>query len=512
MRLLWGMRACALALMLCSCQFAAVAQTAYKYPRDDIVVAMGGGLFDFIDNLSGTGYDGYYHNNGTICTTPQVTGALSQFGDHRKSHYNLLTGTVQTTVALSVFAEVRAAQCINHTVIVGAGCLSGDLPLVGPPKDDFFTILLCALNVDNFFQIALPVPVRLPYPIMLPKQYVANLPNVPSGSNLSVQLSFAKWDGSKWVPETKPADKQKIWPISGDLAFPEYLVTDTSNPGDVLFQQGRYIVGRASATHARVLNTTSDLREALSKSVGLTSYFPNNPYGIATIVIRDTLLAPQTINSPSDERFGLIGGLFPMIVSATYQPNGSTDKYGISFVIAGVTAQLGGNGGKPTINAGIIVEDLKAWDSATGQNVPARLVGKPSISIAAPSVKASGSVEMEFSALDNSIELNPGAKHTVDFGSLLKLALNQAIPKIASIEPSITIGLPQCVSMNNSRFEALSPCSDFSGAKVGFLSKGGGPAPVTLSIDFSKTQIVGSPGQIEIDLERVCVPRPHTQC
>lgn len=31
MRLLWGMRACALALMLCSCQFAAVAQTAYKY-------------------------------------------------------------------------------------------------------------------------------------------------------------------------------------------------------------------------------------------------------------------------------------------------------------------------------------------------------------------------------------------------------------------------------------------------------------------------------------------------
>lgn len=66
-----------------------------------------------------------------------------------------------------MFAEVRAAQCINHTVIVDAGCLSGDLPLVGPPKNDFFTILLCALNVDNFFQIALPVPVRLPYSIML---------------------------------------------------------------------------------------------------------------------------------------------------------------------------------------------------------------------------------------------------------------------------------------------------------------------------------------------------------
>ncbi|UQR61610.1 hypothetical protein LRP30_33015 [Bradyrhizobium sp. C-145] len=112
-----------------------------------------------------------------------------------------------------------------------------------------------------------------------------------------------------------------------------------------------------------MLNTSSDLREALSKSVGLTLYFHNNPYGIATIVIRDPLLAPQTINSPSDELFGLIGGLFPMIVSATYQPNRSTDKYGISFVIAGVTAQLGANGGTPTINAGIIVEDPQS----TGQ-------------------------------------------------------------------------------------------------------------------------------------------------
>lgn len=513
MRLLGVMHACAVALVLIgSYQFEAVAQTEYKYPRDDIVVAMGGGLFNLIDNLSGTGYDGYYHNNGTICTTPQVTGALSQFGDHRKSHYNLLTGTVQTTIALSVFAEVRAAQCTTHTVLVGAGCLSGDLPLVGPPKDDFFTILLCALNVENFFQIALPVPVRVPYPIALPKHYIVNLPNIPTSPNLSVQLSFAKWDGSKWVPQSKPADKQKIWPISGDLAFPDYLVTDTSNPSDILFQQGRYIVGKATATHPRVINTTPNLREALSKSVGLTSYFPNNPYGIATIVIRDSLLAPQTINSPSDERFGLIGGLFPMVVSATYQPTGSPNKYGISFVIAGVTVQLGANGGTPTINAGIIVEDLKASDSATGQDVPARLVGKPSMSLAPPSVKANGTVGVEFSALDASVEVSTGAKHTVDFGSLLKQALNQAIPKIASIEPSITIGLPQCVSMNNNRFEALSPCADYGGAKVGFLSKGGGPAPVTLSIDFSKTQIVGSPGQIEIDLERVCVPGPHTQC
>ena len=136
------------------------AQAQYQYPHDDIVVAMAGGLFNLIDHLSGSSYDGYYHNNGSVCTTPQLTGGLSHFGDSRKSHYDLTSGTVKTTVALSVVAEIRAAQCTFHTIDVSAGCLSGPIPLVGPPGAEFFNILVCALNVDNFFQVALPVPVK----------------------------------------------------------------------------------------------------------------------------------------------------------------------------------------------------------------------------------------------------------------------------------------------------------------------------------------------------------------
>ncbi len=502
-------------MIMLSCQKSALAQTDYKYPRDDIVVAMAGGLFNFIDNLSGTGYEGYYHNNktGSICKTPQVTGALPQFGERRKSHYDLLAGTVvQTTVALSFIAEARAAQCEAQTIVVSSACISGDLPVIGPPKDKFLAVWSCSLDMDGFFQLALPVLISFPYPITLPRQYVVNLPSIPSTADISIELSFAKWNGSHWEPLPKPADKQKVWPIFGDLAFPDYLVTDTSKPSDIVFQQGRYIVGKATATHHRIFLKTQSIREALSKSVSLTPYFSNNPYGMVAITIRDSLLAPQRINTPSDERFGLIGGFFPMIVSAAYQPTGSPNRFSISFVIAGVTIELDGNGGSPKIKAGIIVDDLKVFDTATGREVSSRLLQKPFISVAPPTISASGFVGLELSALDIIAEVSSSPKYTIDFGALLKQALNKAIPPIASIQPMIAIGLPQCVHMNDNRFEALSPCVDYGGAKAGFLSKGGGPSPVTLSVDFSKTQIIGSPGEIEIDLEQVCVPRPNTQC
>ncbi|WP_146006745.1 hypothetical protein [Bradyrhizobium forestalis] len=494
----------------CTCLTQAQAQ--YQYARDDIVVAMAGGLFNLIDHLGGSSYDGYYHNNGTVCTTPQLTGVLSHFGDRRESHYNLVSGTVNTTVALSVVAELRAAQCTFHTIDVSAGCLSGDIPLVGPPGSELFHLLVCALDVNNFFRVALPVPVRIPYPIAIPPQYVVNLPSIPATSNISIQLSFAQWDSSKWVPLPAPSDRQKVWPLSADLAFPDYLATTVANPADVVFHQGPYVVAKGTVSHARTFIKTNSLSKALSEGKGLTSFFSNYPYAIASITIRDSLIAPQKISSPSDERYGLIGGLFPMIVTATYQPSGSSSKIGISFVIAGVTVDISGNGGAPSIKASIIIDDLKAVDSATGKSLPARLAHDPSISIAPPIVKPNGSINLELANLDATLEVDTGTRHAMSFGSELKQAFNQAIPHPASIEPSISIGLPQCINMNNARFEALSPCRDYGGVKIGFVSKGSGPAPVNLSVDFSKTQVIGSPGQIEIDLERACVPTPHTSC
>jgi hypothetical protein len=55
---------------------AAQSPTQYQYPRDGLVVLMNGALFNLIDHLSGTSYDGYYHNNGSVCTTPFLSGTL----------------------------------------------------------------------------------------------------------------------------------------------------------------------------------------------------------------------------------------------------------------------------------------------------------------------------------------------------------------------------------------------------------------------------------------------------
>jgi hypothetical protein len=490
--------------------FGQQAQAQYQYPRDDIVVAMAGGLFNLIDHLSGSSYEGYYHKGGIVCTTPQITGVLSHFANARASHYNLLSGTVNTTAAVSAWADLRAAHCTVSTIDVGAGCVTGDIPLAGPPAMDFFSFMVCALDVNGYFGVALPIPMRIPYPITIPPQYVVNLPTIPSTGNLSVQLKFAKWDGSKWVSLSAPSDSRKVWPLSGDIAFPDYIVTSVANPSDVVFRQGPYIVGKASATHARTFVQTNSVPKALSDSTGLTSFFSNDPYGIATIIIRDSLIAPRQINSPTDERFGLIGGLFPMIVEATYQVPGLPSMIGVSFVIAGVTVDI--TGGTPPIKAGIIIEGLKAFDVATGKPLAARAAQQPSISIGMPAIKA-GSVILELTDLDATIEVEAGAVRLIPFGAVLKQALNQAIPQPASIKPSITIGLPQCVDMNNGKFEALVACASYGGVKAGFVSEGaGGPPLVTLSVDFSKTTINASAGQIEIDFERVCVPKPHTEC
>jgi hypothetical protein len=490
--------------------FSQQAAAQYQYPRDDIVVAIGaGGIFGLIDNLSGTSYDGYYHNNGTICTTPQITGALSRFANARTSHYNLTSGSVNTTVALSVWADLRAAQCTFHTIDVAAGCLTGDIPLVGPPNTDFHGLMVCALDVDGFFEVALPVPIQIPYPVTIPTQYVVNLPTIPPMANLSVQLTFARWDGTKWAALPAPSDHRKAWPLSGDIAFTDYIATSVANPSDIVFRQGSYIVGKASATHARTFVPTNSVPKALSESKGLTSFFQNDPYGIAAITIRDSLIAPKKISAPTDERFGLIGGLFPMIVDVTFQAPGLPSTIGVSFVIAGVTVDI--TGGTPPIKAGIIIDSLKAFEVATGKPLPARTAQEPSISIGMPTINA-GAVVLELTDMNTTLEVDAGVSRTISLGAILKQALNQALPHPAFVKPSVTVGLPQCIDMKNARFEALSPCSSYGGTKVGFVSKGGGPGPVTLSVDFSKTKINASPGQIEIDLERVCVPKPHTEC
>jgi len=362
----------------------------YQYPRDDLVVLMNGALFNLIDHLGGTSYGSFYHNNGTVCTTPLLSGTLSHFADVRDSEYNLLNGTVKTSVAASAWLDLQASQCTFHTIDVQGGCVTPQIPLVGPPGADFFGFAVCAVDVQHFFKVALPVPVKMPYPVVLPPNFDITLPNIPTTPTLNLTLSFAAYDAATktWEPRSPPADTQRIWPLSGDLAFINKNPNDVSNPSDIIYRQGTIIAAKGTATHPRFFNPTASLQTAIDGNTGLDTFFKNDPNAIASIHIRDSLIAPQQISKPTDPRYGLIGGLFPLLIQGSFRASSSAPTIDFSAVISSVTVSISPNGIHPSIT----IEDVAA--SIGGHEVPAKLESTPAISIDLPTVNSNGAVHL----------------------------------------------------------------------------------------------------------------------
>jgi hypothetical protein len=270
----------------------------------------------------------------------------------------LLNGTVKTSVALSIWADLQVSQCVGHTIDVAAGCVTSPIPLVGPPGAEFFAILVCALNVNNIFGVALPAPVKAPYPVVLPPTFDVTLPTIPTTPTLSLNLSFATYDPatSTWKPLPPPADHQKIWPLLGDLAFISNSPSNVSDPSDIVYRQGTTIAAKVTATHPRIFKSTNNLQNAIDGNTGLDAFFKNNTNAIASIHIRDSLIAPQQINKPTDPRYGLLGGLFPLIVQGTFKAASSAPSIDFRAVISSLTVSISSSGIQPSIT----IEDVTA--------------------------------------------------------------------------------------------------------------------------------------------------------
>jgi hypothetical protein len=212
--------------------------------------------------------------------------------------------------------------------------------------------------------------------------------------------------------------------------------------------------------------------------------------------VRDSLVAPSQINSPTDLRYGLIGGLFPLIIQGTFKASSTAPTIDFSATISSVTVSISSSGIQP----GITIEGVSA--SVNGRSVPAK-ASNPTISIDLPAVQANGAVHLAIKNLEASLLVEDGGSTTaVSIGSAIRDALNAAQPFLATVSPSFTLALPQCIAMNNPRFQALSPCVDYHNATVGFISRASGPGPVTYSVNFSKTRITTLQGEIEIDFSQ----------
>ncbi|CAN7210187.1 hypothetical protein [Mesorhizobium sp. LjRoot246] len=483
----------------------------FKYPKDDLIVLVrAGGLLGLLDELAGTRYEALYHNNGTLCSTPHVTASLPDFSIPRHTRFDLRRGTTNTTISMATGVNIEAAHCTFKTIKVGAGCVTSDINLVGPVGQPIFFFAICYLNVDNWFFVEFPVPVTIPQLVSVPKDFSVKLPNVLTRGNLSINISFGEYDGSKWVKLKPPYDKNKIWPVSGDIGFTNYITGGNPASGIVDETRGSILVAKASATHPRFFNTTADPKEAYSGIRGLNSIFFDDPYAIAGIRIFETLIAPPSISSPSDPRYGLIGGLFPLIVDGKFKvPGGDTLTFNVVF--GSFTFSIPGSPANP--RAALSIESFSVEDSS-GKPLAASWAGTPSASINLPRVKATGDVSVKLGGLKAAlnVKLSDGSSVRLSLGSALRSAINVALPKIANVAPGLTLGLPNCMEMGDDRFEALMPCA--GGKTRGLMAKTGGPGPINLSVDFSKTSISMPPGEFRLDFEEKCVPttNPRTEC
>lgn len=481
----------------------------FKYPKDDLIVLVrAGGLLGLVDELQGTSYEALYHNNGSVCTTPHVTASLPFFEVPRHTRYDLRQGTTTTTIALGTQVNLAAAQCVGTTLNVSAGCLSQDVPLVGPPDRPIFFFARCDLDVFGFFHVALPVPVTIPSLVSVPKDFNVTLPGPLSFGDLALSLSFGKHNGSDWVKLNPPMDKKKEWPLTADVGLTDYITAGDPGTGIIDERKGRILVVKASATHQRFFEYTSDAKDAYSGMKGLNDVF-YNPYAIAGVRIFDTLVAPPTVSSPTDQRYGLIGGLFPLIAEGVLKLPGGTLIFKVVF--GSFTFSISGSPAMP--HASLSIDSFSVEDS-NGTPLTASLATRPTASVDMPIVAANGDISLRLSAVDTTlvVRLLDGSSVNLTLGPVLQSIINTALPTVSNVAPSVELGLPDCIDMQDNRYEALGTCAN--GNKTSYVSKSTGPGPVILSVDFTKTSVSMRTGEFRLDFEEKCVPtdNPRTQC
>jgi hypothetical protein len=138
-----------------------------------------------------------------------------------------------------------------------------------------------------------------------------------------------------------------------------------------------------------------------------------------------------------------------------------------------------------------------------GNQLGVSLPRAPSVRVDLPTVSSSGDIGLRLISLDATINVNlpHGSSVEIPFGPLVQSAINALHPTVTNISPSAELGLPDCIDMHDNKYEALRPCSEFGGATRGYVSKSSGPAPVSFSVDFSKTSISMLQGKFRIDFE-----------
>lgn len=357
----------------------------------------------------------------------------------------------------------------------------------------------CRLDNGNIFDILFSKTFVTQIPAILPSDVPVQLTDPPPAGGLTVSFQFTEFQNGNWVPLPPPLNRQRDWPMDVTAMFGGFSAAQDPHPPTPTTYTllGSNLNLSGTITHQRFWGTTGiGLLAAIYTT--LASYqYKLDP--LMFIRIRQTLIAPPVISSPQDPRYGLLGGLFPMKITAVYEPSSSV-SLGVEVDISSVTFKIHAQGGTPTFEASINVDRVNVVDRKTGSTL-ASSVQSPSIALAGPTIDSQNNVRFDVNSLDLTVQTQLRATNfNIKLGDLLKQVISDNLPNIAALTPSNTVAVPQCFPANNPRVQAQIACTDdYGGQTIGYAARTTPSKSTTIAIDLSKTMISAQEGELEID-------------
>ncbi|TPJ42890.1 hypothetical protein [Mesorhizobium sp. B2-7-1] len=490
-----------------SALFAGEAQAVdYKFPNNDIVLGLNTAttVQKILGLVGGTAYEFYYNNNGEICPRPHVTASIPYFHYTLSGAANFIQGTSQSFMRIKTGLTVEVSECLPYTVSAGIECDSNLMPVIGTIADGGVVIRpLCLVNIDQVPVIFFFTSLESGYPITVPNQYRVTLPPAIKLGDLTLDLAFAGYENGTWSRLAAPLDKLKNLPMGARMMVSDETLPDIKDPSNYVVDRGRYLL-MAGTLQPTFFTTTQDLNEAKTQMLPSSVAFLYDPYTIAFLRIRDGFIAQPEFPKPQDPHYGLLGGLFPLAVSATYKTTAMAHPIGVELFLNAMKVKFDADGnGNPAVTAALDVGSVKVVNADDGTPLSASL--QTTLGVAAPRPMYNGSVRVDLQSLTLDIMTNDGQPMTISLGDAVQKVLNNALPNLADMALSQTVDLPQCLVAANppSRIEALSACANFGGAREGLISRASGAGSFTLNIDLARTAVVAQKGgYIELDFDK----------
>lgn len=426
------------------------AANVFKYPIDDIVVNVDFlPLVGLVSQFVGSSYAFKYVDNGEICSSPYVSVDVKSTNITWNTDVDVLSGTYNTTVSPVIVIHIEVSQC------TGIGTVKTDIQCNATVQLNYLGGALsipttCRLDNGNIFDILFSKTFVTQVPALLPSHVPVQLTDPPSAGGLTVSFQFTEFQNENWVPLPPPLDRQRDWPMDVTAMFGGFSAIQVPNPPTPTTYSllGHNLNLSGTITHQRFWGTTGIGLLAAIQTTLASFQYKLDP--LLFIRVRQTLIAPPVVATPLDPRYGLLGGLFPMKITAVYEPSSSV-SLGVEVDISSVTFKIHAQGGTPTFEASINVDRVNVIDRKTSSTL-ASSVQNPSIVLAGPTIDSQNNVRFDVNSLDLTVQTQLRfTNFDIKLGDLLKQTINNNLPNIAALTPSVTVADPQCFPASNPR-------------------------------------------------------------